>query len=168
MRLSIVVLAACSSSPTRPADPGPTPGSGAEDTVPATARPAGECDDAPLLTLEALQRGERAGERIALEVVPRPSIACTAMACSRECCNRCGGEYGAEIANELRVRFTGIPGTCGGWDCNLQCEPFGLEPKTAYRFVGMNTFKPRGANGAVFDKSEFAVEKYCRVGEPAR
>jgi hypothetical protein len=48
-------------------------------------------------------------------------------------------------------------------DCNMHCEPFGIKPTTPYRFVGKNNYTKRLTNGAVYDKVEFVVEKYCRL-----
>lgn len=173
MRTLLLVLVACStSSSTSPRisdRPAPIPGRGPEDTVPPTALAQGQCDDATLLTLEAIGRGDGNGERIAFDTVPRAEIFCTLLACFKsgggeaECCNNCGGAYGVRVGDELHVRLTGLPGRCGGMDCNIHCEPFGIKPTTQYRFVGKNSYTKRLTNGAVYDKVEFAVEKYCRL-----
>jgi hypothetical protein len=162
MRTLMFVLVACSSPQTGTPGNAP-PEHGPEDTVPATAQAPGECDDAKLLSLEAIGRGEGAGERIAVDVVPRADIACTTMSCDQACCNKCGGGYSAHLGDELRITFTGLPGTCGGMDCSLHCEPFGLKPRMQYRFVGTGTFMARGPKTAIYDQVDFAVEKYCRI-----
>jgi hypothetical protein len=161
MRYLMFVLVACSSPQT--GTPGnATPQHGAEETVPTTARLLGECDDAKLVTLEAIVRGEGVGERIAIDAVPRADIACTTLACDNACCNKCGGVYSASLGDELRITFNGLPGTCGGMDCSLHCEPFGIKPRTQYRFVGTGKRTPRGPNTAIWDHVDFTVEKYCR------
>lgn len=83
------------------------------------------------------------------------------------CCNKCGGSYGVEIGLEFKLRFEGIVGFCGGYDCNLRCEPFGWKPTHAYRFVGVSAWSKRRDNGAIYDKSTFTVEKFCLAPQPA-
>ena len=167
-------VASCSSaapsSTNAPNEPAPTPGRGPEEVVPASALEAGACDDAPLLTLDDMDAGKGNAERIAIDVVPAPNIMCTLLACypasgSRptskpSCCNQCGGGYGAQHGETLRITFVGFAG-CRGMDCNLHCEPFGLNPRTTYRIVGKNNFSKAYTNGAIYNKSSFIVEKYC-------
>lgn len=172
---SLVVLgaiAACqpAARTATPADdrPRPTPGLGPADAVPPDLPGPDACADAPLITLDELARGERAGERVAVDVVPQAMIMCTAMACyaadgapaEDACCNECRGGYGVEVPGELVLRFEGLAG-CAGYDCNLRCEPFGRAPARAYRFVGTSAWARRGDNGAVYDTATFTVERYC-------
>jgi hypothetical protein len=139
------------------------PGLGPKEVVPTAALAPGACDDVPLYTLEDLATGKGAGERIAVDLVPRPGVACTDLWCpNSECCNGCGGSYGAHLAQpELELRLEGFAG-CTGMDCNLHCEPFGRAPTTRYRFVGTNTFTPAGTN-AVYREVAFSVERFCRL-----
>lgn len=151
--------------------PAPVPGLGPAEVVPAEAPGPEACADAPLLTLEQVARGEQAGERVAFEVVPRAQIVCTLMACigpggqhdEESCCNRCGGGYEVAIADEFRLQFHGLRGGCSGYDCNVTCEPFGRAPTHAYRFVGVSDWSKRLDNGAIYDKSTFTVETFCKV-----
>jgi hypothetical protein len=173
--LAMFAAAACQqparerSTPGGAKEPAPKPGLGPADVVPAGLAPTEACGDAPLLTLEQVAKGDRSGERIAFDVVPRAQIMCTLMACvgddgkhdENSCCNRCGGGYEVAIADELRLHFVGLPGGCGGYDCNVHCEPFGRAPARAYRFVGVSRWSKRMENGAIYDKAEFTVEKFC-------
>jgi hypothetical protein len=146
----------------------PEPGVGPADVVPANLAPTEDCDDAPLLTLEEVARGEHAGERIAFDVVPAATIFCTLLACvgpngeddPNVCCNQCGGGYGVAIRDEFNLQFLKLGG-CSGYDCNLHCEPFGRAPTHTYRFVGVSAWSKRMENGAIYDKSAFTVEKLC-------
>lgn len=174
---SLVFLVACPPSPQGNAKPPPKPGRGPENVVPELPA-ADACADAPLVTLEQIADGAHAGERVALEVVPRAAITCTLLACvttvyadeeppppkkpEEVCCNQCGGMYEAQLGDRLHVQFTGLPG-CTGMDCNYHCEPFGTKPTQRYRFVGKNDFKPVGKSGAIYATSWFTVEKVCRA-----
>jgi hypothetical protein len=170
----VALLAACQQPAREKSTPGgdkpaPKPGLGPADIVPADLAPTEACGDAPLLTIEQVAKGERAGERIAFDVVPRATIFCTLMACvgpsgehdPTSCCNQCGGGYEVAIADEFRLQFVGLPGGCGGYDCNVHCDPFGREPARAYRFVGVSKWTKRIDNGAIYDKAELTVEKFC-------
>ena len=152
----------------------PTPGLGPAETVP-TGLPGPEaCADAPLITLAELARGERDGERVAVDVVPQAMVRCTALACysaldgrpaqPEACCNECRGGYGWEISGEFHLAFADLGG-CSGHDCNLRCEPFGRAPTRAYRLVGTSSRSPRDSNGAVYDTAVFTVERYCATGD---
>lgn len=161
--LGVVVVTACAGTST--VDSG-SRGLGPENTVPAAALAPGACDDAPLHTLEDLAAGKGDGQRIALEVVPEVRGMCTLLACESECCNSCGGDYGANLRREpgdrdFELRFIGLAG-CGGMDCNFHCEPFGRKPTTAYRFVGTNVYKPAGVT-STYHQAQFTIEKYCAV-----
>lgn len=173
--LLALALAACTPgagpSPRNPGDASRTPGLGPAEIVPDLPGPEA-CADAPLVTLDEIGRGVRAGERVALEVVPRAEVMCTLLYCatppgmSREdvCCNGCGGGYALRVDTSLLLRFENL-GRCSGMDCNLRCEPFGREPTHTYRFVGKNDFKPARENGAIYATSTFTVEKVCRAAE---
>lgn len=141
----------------------PQPGLGPAEVVPESALAPGACDDVPLLSLEDLAAGKGAGERIAVDVVPEAAVACTLLACESECCNSCGGSYGARLAGDpaLELRLDGLAG-CTGMDCNLRCEPFGRKPTTRYRFVGTHTFTPAGTTSA-YHQAVLEVERYCRL-----
>lgn len=168
-----LLLAACTPGtgpgPANPNDASRTPGLGPAETIPDLPGPEA-CADAPLVTLDEIERGVRAGERVALDAVPKAETMCTLLYCipppgmSREdvCCNQCGGGYGLRVDNTLHLQFMNIGG-CRGMDCNLHCEPFGREPTHAYRFVGKNEFKPARESGAIYAKSMFTVEKVCRI-----
>jgi hypothetical protein len=129
--------------------------------------PAGACDDARLVTLEAIAGGAIDGERVAIDVAPVAKVECTEMDCGdRECCNRCEGTYGIALRREpadrdLELTFTGLDG-CSGMGCNLHCEPFGRAPTTRYRFVGKLSFRPAGVT-AIFHQAALEVENYCRM-----
>lgn len=168
-----LLLAAC----TPAAGPGPRnagdasrkPGLGPAETIPELPGPEG-CADAPLVSVEEMARGVRAGERIAVDVVPQAEVMCTLLFCTapegtpREevCCNGCGGGYGVRLETRFHLQFANLGG-CSGMDCNLHCEPFGRQPTHPYRFVGKNEFKPAYESGAIYSKSTFTVEKVCRV-----
>ncbi len=162
--LALVLSSACGGQPTVASG---ERGQGPEDVVPAAAQPAGSCDDAPVATLEQIADGAHDGARIAVDLVPESHGSCTEMSCNDgDCCNRCEGTYGAALRREppsraLELELQGFPG-CSGMECNVHCEPFGRRPSTAYRFVGTNTFAPAGVT-AMFNQSQFIVEKYCRV-----
>ncbi len=140
-------------------------GKGPENTVPASVLAADSCNDAVLVTLESLATGVGHGTRIALDVVPEVNRVCTLLDCGdNECCNRCRGEYGATLRREpadrdLEVRFTGLAG-CSGMDCNFQCEPFGRQPTTRYRIVGVAAFEAAGTR-SIAHAANVAVEKVC-------
>lgn len=173
------VSAACQQPAHEPSTPGgglkakPEPGLGPADMVPAAALAPDACADAPLLTLEQVARGEKSGERIAFDAVPRAQIFCTLLACigpsgehdPNSCCNQCGGGYQVEIREQFFLQFHGLGGGCGGYDCNVHCEPFGRSPAHAYRFVGVSEWSKRLDNGAIYDKSKFTVEKFCTTPE---
>lgn len=176
-RLALMLVAACEPAAHGnrgggpPAAPPPTPALGPADTAPPDLAPAAACADAPRLTLAQVARGEQAGQRIAFDAVPEPQVICTAMACASTtgaaadegaCCNTCRGGYGLELAGEFRLRFDGFEG-CAGRDCDLHCAPFGRAPTRAYRFVGTSAWSRRLANGAVYDKATFTVERVCAI-----
>ena len=166
MRLFVLLaLVACATRAT-PSNPGdnPTPGLGPQEVEPTDALAPGACDDVPLYTLADLAAGKGADERIAIDVVPVANIMCTLLHCGdAECCNGCGGSYGARLAGspDLELRLDGLKG-CSGMDCNLHCEPFGRKPTKPYRFVGMHTFTLAGQT-SVYHKADLKVERYCRL-----
>lgn len=136
--------------------------------------PATECGDAPLITLEELAAGQRPGERVSVETVPRAAPICFQQDClvatapgepqpppEEICCNACGGNYEAYVGT-FTLTFTGLEG-CSGMDCNLRCAPFGRRPAKRYRFVGRNGFRPASST-QLHPTSVFEVEKVCAAG----
>ncbi|MDP3234630.1 MAG: hypothetical protein Q8N26_17755 [Myxococcales bacterium] len=140
----------------------PTPGRGPEDTAMLAPSTRPFCADVFLLTLAELARGDADGEVIAVEGVPTANVHCTALACADEaCCNECSGGYvleheGSDGGMPLVLHLDGL-GSCSGWDCNLECQPFGWKPTTRYRFVGLNSFTSE--NGVA--TSRFLVDRVC-------
>ncbi|MBI2393439.1 MAG: hypothetical protein HYV09_27900 [Deltaproteobacteria bacterium] len=169
--LSCLLCVGCAPSPpasSSPAPPRPVPGLGPEESVP-TLPGVEACADAPLVTLEQIADGAHAGERVALDAVPRAMVICTLLLCTggdeppeRTCCNGCGGGYELRLGERLLLQFANLGG-CGGMDCNLHCEPFGRRPTRRYRFVGKNEFTPRPESGAIYAKSRFVVERVCAL-----
>ncbi|MDP3504546.1 MAG: hypothetical protein Q8S33_29680 [Myxococcales bacterium] len=140
----------------------PTPGRGPEDVAVLLPGARPFCADVFLLTLEEIARGDADGEVVAVEGVPKADVRCTALACADEaCCNECSGAYvleheGSDGGMALVLHLDGL-GSCSGWDCNLECQPFGWKPTTRYRFVGFNSFTSE--NGVA--TSRFLVERVC-------
>jgi hypothetical protein len=140
----------------------PTPGRGPEDVAMALPGARQSCGDVYLLTLGEIARGDADGEVIAVEGVPKANVHCTELACpGAVCCNECSGAYvldheGADGGTDLVLHLDGV-GSCSGWDCNLDCTPFGRKPTTRYRFVGLNSYTSE--NGVA--TSRFLVDRVC-------
>lgn len=139
---------------------------GPAEVVPDAADLAA-CTDAPLTSFDELAVGTGAGERVAVDGVPRADVVCTALACpGAACCNECGGGYVLRDDDTHRIGLTGLEG-CGGMDCSLECKPFGREPTRRYRFVGVHTWKAPG-DGSIYADSRIAVERFCRLEDGAQ
>lgn len=125
------------------------------------APPVSACADAPLLSFEQLAARERADEVVAVEGVPRVSVACTLLDCgSQECCNSCSGTYHLMSEEGQQVNLLGLAG-CGGMDCDTTCEPFGRYPTKPYRFVGRHIV--RVSDDGTMSASDIEVTDYCRA-----
>jgi hypothetical protein len=140
----------------------PSPGRGPEDVAVLVPRARQSCADVYLLTMDEIARGDADGEVIAVEGVPKANVRCIERACANDvCCNECSGTYvlehhGADGGMNLVLHLDEL-GSCTGWDCNLNCTPFGWKPTTRYRFVGLNSFTTQ--NGVA--TSRFLVERVC-------
>lgn len=156
-----LLLLSCAHVEERATSPAPQPGLGPEETIPDLPRAEQGCAEAQVVSLEDLTLPKFQGLRVAIDAVPQVQGNCTLLACfsaqdgrQRACCNQCGGQYIVET-ERLRVYLLGA-GTCGGYECNFHCEPFGRKPTHQYRFVGVNQFDSAG-------QSMFKVETVCRL-----
>ena len=162
--MAVVVAVAGGCGPTAPPPPtAPRTGTpGPAERFPEVPGPEA-CSDVVEVTLDELGEGKGHGEVVAVEAVPIAFVICTSMYCSPEspeiCCNECKGSYVLRKERSHRVFLSGL-GHCGDMDCNLDCQPFGRKPTTAYRFVGKHTFEP-GGKYTSYASSIIAVDRFC-------
>jgi hypothetical protein len=126
------------------------------------------CSDVPVVTFEDIAHGDRAGELVAIDGVPKPYFEhiCTQMRCTDRCghdlpcCNGCSSDLILLRGRGLSQGFVKLVGPglqCGGFDCAMSCTPFGPRPKRSYRFVGR--YGPGEAGG----RGTFSAERWCHV-----
>jgi len=123
------------------------------------------CADVALVGADVEFQHVTYGEQIAIDGVPNAGPeTCTTRPCPKNepCCNRCNSSYVVTITGEARtataIQLAGLSG-CTGSECGVDCDPFGREPKRAYRFVGSLVDEP-AVGGA---KHVFAVKLFCAL-----
>jgi hypothetical protein len=125
----------------------------------------------PVVTFDDVMRGTHAGDLVAIDGRPvgGGEIVCTLLLCTDTCdhplprCNGCSGGLTLLASGEPRggrIALTGPGLSCSGYECAMQCKPFGQKPARSYRFVGRYT---TGVNPNGYRWAKLAADRWCHA-----
>jgi hypothetical protein len=132
--------------------------------------PAASCGDVPVVSFDDMRSGAHAGELVAVDGLPvgPTEMMCTQALCTDDCdrplpcCNGCSGGLALLVAGDRKARIAleGPGLSCSGYECAMQCRPFGAKPTRNYRFVGRYT---TGRNPNGYTWTRLSAERWCHV-----